>query len=108
MDGGGAKSTRETVMRKHDALPPALRIVDCSTTAKWTAGSIEAAWFEARLGMPARTPENVLMRRATDILDRDCGIDTWRHYGPLHPECPPHLRNKTPPKGAWWAQGVRK
>lgn len=42
------------------------------------------------------------MRRARAALASAEAVDTFRDYGPAHPECPPALRDKRAPKGAWW------
>ena len=102
---GEVKTSREKIMREHDALPQAMRLVGISTTAKWTASSIRNAWADVASGYPGMRHHH--MRRTLDILDAACGEDTFRHYGPNHPECPAHLRGKRPPKGAWWAQQGR-
>jgi hypothetical protein len=92
-------------MREHDALPRAMRLVGISTTAKWTACSIRAAWAEAAARWP-NMPHRI-MRRALDVLDEASGEDTFKHYGPNHPECPEQFKARRAPKGAWWAQQGR-
>lgn len=101
---GGRRTTLAKLMRDHDALPQPLRLVDCSTTAKWSADSIRAAWAAT----PPGASVNQRMVIAADLLDRASGDDTWRSYGPHHPECPPQFRGKKPPKGAWWAEQNRR
>lgn len=92
------------MMRQHDALPPALRLVAISTTENWAADCIRQAYAATSptLATGAR------LRRTLDLLDRVSAEETWRSYGPDHPQCPADLKTRRAPKGAWWAQQSRR
>lgn len=95
---GDVRTTVEEVMREHDALPRHLRRLDCYTVAKWTADSLPRAWAAT----PPQLPPGERLRRVAALLAAQEAEDTFRDYGPAHPECPAELRGKRAPKGAWW------
>lgn len=95
---GGYRTTVEKMMREHDALPRHLRLLDCYTVAKWAGDSLPRAWADT----PPQLPPGERLRRVAARLAALDAEDTFKDYGPAHPECPPALRGKPAPKGAWW------
>ncbi len=88
-------------MLEHDLLPREGRFLGAYLTAKWVPENIADALFLAR-HLPSKRERTAFASKALRRLE---GLDTWRDYGPLHPECPAHLKYKPAPKGAWWAKG---
>jgi len=99
---GKRRTDLATLMREHDALPRGLRLVDCHTNALWAADSIAFVASEVAAASGGGLDQGELLRRTAAILDAETAVDTWRDYGPAHPNCPDHLRTRRPPKGAWW------
>lgn len=90
---GGTLTTREKMMREHDALPPYLRHLSCYTVAKWSARSIRFAYDQLRA---AGRPHAVALAGAARWLAQEDAKDTRKHYGPHHPEAAPApARRKT-------------
>lgn len=97
----GKRITLERMMREHDALPRTAKAVSMFAWHNITAESAISL-----VGYGPQAPSEKL-RRAFEVHDQIFGIETWRDYGPLHPEYPEHLKRKAPPEGAWWAKGMR-
>lgn len=102
----GHRTTLERMMREHDALPQIARMVGCYAVSKYDAISCRAAVQDASFGRPSLTRTDIL-QRALALLDKNEAEDTFRFYGPKHPECPSYFLAVRPPKGAWWHQPRR-
>lgn len=101
----GRLIARERAMREHDALPRLARLVGYYTVSAYDAESCANAVTVARR-FTFGGPSDVLAK-ALALLDEHEGEETFRLYGPDHPECPPRYRRAKPPKGAWWASSRR-
>lgn len=97
----GRRTTRETILREHDQLAPLAKLVSMYAWQKIDAESAAfIAWGKAQ------TPAGI--EAAFALHDRLLAEDTWRDYGPAHPQAPAELAGKRPPKGAWWAAPARE
>lgn len=87
---GDHRTTRTQLMAEHDALPPHLRRLSCYTVCKWTADSFTHG--ERDLGL----------RGIAAYIRRHEQQDTYRTYGPTHPEANAHGARLRPDKHGLW------
>lgn len=82
--------SRAQMMAEYDALPPRLRRLSCYTVAKWSADTFTRG--EAVLGL----------RGIAAYIRREEQQDTFRTYGPAHPEANAHGARLRPDKHGLW------
>ncbi|GHF33172.1 DUF6525 family protein [Seohaeicola zhoushanensis] len=97
---GTYRTSRYDDMRAYDALPPEARAMLRTAVGSWAAESIGENLMQltGRLGLSmlqavAISAENIRNREAED---------TYRHYGPSHPEADNHGRRLKPAPSANW------
>ena len=100
---GNARDTREGDLRAYDNLPPLLRRAMRDAVANWSAG-----WAAKQLRDGRRLGDREITRRIIMAMSDSEQIDTFKAYGPAHPECRPAHQNLRAPAKAWWRQPKRR
>lgn len=83
---GDGWTTRDKLMREHDALPASLRVISSYAVARWSAGAIEGYYLNAF--RRRRNHERALAQTLKAIAAEEA-LDTLETYGPNHPEARP-------------------
>lgn len=100
---GDFKATIESDLRAYDTLPPLLRRALRDAVANWSA-----QWAAKQFRDGCWLGDREITGRIIMAMSDGEQIDTFKAYGPAHPECPPAHQNLRAPAKAWWRQPKRR
>jgi hypothetical protein len=97
---GTYSATRKQKYQSFDRLPPWMRQVLARAVASWAPHPI-LQWWKREL---RHLPQDAAMSRLLTMIRREEAEDTWRDYGPDHPEADAHGKRLRPSRHAAWSQ----
>lgn len=102
---GSARDTKEHDFHVFDRMPPPIREAQRQAVACWSARGLEKLLHEAFEITRSRREAIVMV---IGIMRRAEEQDTWRTYGPDHPQANAYGRKLKPARNACWSPKGRR